>query len=438
MTAKAINHQAEPAAYKAVGYCRLSREHNKQSVSDSIENQRKLIRSYVDKHPNIKLISEFADDGYTGTNYDRPGFRGVLEAVKSGKANCVIVKDLSRLGREYIETGKYLETIFPSLGVRFIAINDDVDSSVERNGDDLIIPIKNIMNESYCRELSRKLRAQFRIQRGKGEFLGAFACYGYAKSPADKHALVVDNCAAEVVRGIFALKLRGYSQDAIADFLNTEGVLPPAEYKRSQGLKYKSGFCSGGKSQWTPVAVRRILTNRVYTGALIQGRRGTPNYKLKQVCERDESEWVVVENNHEPIVDKLIFSLVQRLLERDTRTAPGSETVFPLAGTLFCPDCGRPMQRRSVQRSGRKYCYYVCSTYKSGHGCSSHSIEVRKLETAVLHGIQGQIDAAAEISALKGSMDEAALKTARVKKIDSLIAVREAEIERCGQFRAKL
>lgn len=438
MTAKAINYKAEPAAFKAVGYCRLSRELGGQGTSDSIENQRKLIRAYVEKQPGIELVAEFSDDGYTGTNYDRPGFRSVLKYVQSGAANCVIVKDLSRLGREYIETGKYLETIFPSLGVRFIAINDDVDSSVERSGDDLIIPIKNIMNESYCRELSRKLRAQFRIQRGRGEFLGAFACFGYLKDANDKHKLVVDDYAAEVVRSIFALKFRGYSQDAIARFLNSEGIPAPAEYKRSMGLKYKTGFSHGNSAGWTPVAVTRILKNRVYTGMLIQGRRGTPNYKLKQMRERDESEWVVVENNHEAIVDGLVFTLVQRLLERDTRTSPGRETVFPLAGTLFCPDCGRAMQRRSVERSGRRYNYYVCSTYKNGRGCSSHSIEQSKLESAVLHSIQGQINVIAEVSRLRNALGSEKLKTARAKKLDSLISQCENELDRSRQFRARL
>ena len=438
MTANTTVKQTEITSFKAVAYGRLSKEHDRKNESDSIENQLKLIRAYVEKHPNIELVDELRDEGYTGTNYDRPGFRGVLKAIESGRANCVIVKDLSRLGREYIETGKYLETIFPALGVRFIAINDDVDSSVERSGDDLIIPIKNIMNESYCRELSRKLRAQFRIQRGRGEFLGAFACFGYLKDAHDKHKLVVDDYAAEVVRSIFALKLRGYSQDAIARFLNSEGIPAPAEYKRSMGLKYKTGFSHGKSASWTPVAVTRILKNRVYTGTLIQGRRGTPNYKLKQMRERDESEWVVVENNHEAIVDSLIFALIQRLLERDTRTSPGCETVFPLAGALFCPDCGRAMQRRSVERSGHRYNYYVCSTYKNGRGCSGHSIEQSKLESAVLHSIQGQINVIAEVSRLRSSLGSAKIKAARAKKLDSLISQCENELDRSRQFRARL
>jgi len=184
-----LNVDLDSEYYYAVAYYRLSKEDTRKRErlknkdnsyeSDSIANQRKLINEYVKKHPEIKLVAEAIDDGYTGTNYERPGFRDVMELIESGKVNCVIVKDLSRLGREYIETGKYLEILFPSFGVRFIAINDDVDSENTKASDDFIIPVKNIMNESYCREQSKKLRKQFRIQRNDGEFLGSFASYGY-------------------------------------------------------------------------------------------------------------------------------------------------------------------------------------------------------------------------------------------------------------------
>ena len=206
------------------------------------------------------------------------------------------------------------------------------------------------MNEAYCRELSKKLRKQFQIQRGNGEFLGAFANYGYCKSPDDKHKLVVDDYAAEVVRGIFSLKFQGYNQQAIADFLNNEKVLSPADYKKSQGLKYKSGFRTASESHWSAVSVSRILTNPIYTGNLVQGKRGTPNYKIKTMRMREEKDWVVVENNHDPIIDPLTFMIVQRMLERDTRTAPQNDIVYPLSGMVFCADCKASMLRRTVRR----------------------------------------------------------------------------------------
>ena len=357
-----------------ISYLRLSKL-GKRYESESIDNQRKLIHEFVQRHPEITLVGERVDDGYTGTNYDRPGFQGVMDAIREKKANCVIVKDLSRLGREYIETGKYLETVFPDMGIRFISVNDDLDSEHTPLCDDISIPIKNIMNEAYCRSLSLKLRAQFRVQRKAGEFLGAFACYGYLKDPADKHKLIIDEYAAMVVRTIFQLKMEGYSQQAIANYLSSEGVLPPAAYKQQQGLKYQSGFQAvGDNNAWSPVAVRAILENPIYIGTLVQGKRGTPNYKIKQMKLRSKEDWCIVEKNHAPIISEELFTSVQHLLSLDTRTSPSEEVVQPLAGMLYCADCGRAMCRRSVKRGNRMFYYYVCSTHKRSKLCSSHSI----------------------------------------------------------------
>lgn len=442
-----INNQvSDLEEYKAMAYYRLSKDDKNEDkatdceskVSDSILNQRKLVHAYLKNHPNITLVDEAYDDGYTGTNFDRPGFRAVLEKVQSGSVNCVIVKDLSRLGREYIETGKYLEMIFPSFGVRFIAINDDIDSEHSAPGDDLIIPIKNIMNESYCRELSKKLRNQFRIQRSNGEFLGAFASYGYCKSPDDKHKLIVDEYAAEVVRGIFSLKVKGYSQNVIADYLNNEKVLPPAEYKKSLGMKYKTGFQTSAQSKWSVVALNRILTNPIYIGTLIQGKRGTPNYKIKKVRMRSKEDWVVVENNHQAIIDPLIFSTVQKMMKRDTRRPPDTDVLLPLAGVLFCPDCGRSLQRRTVTRGKQKYYYYVCASYKNGKGCSSHSIEQKKLEKTVLHAVANQIQMIVELNNLVQDIGMKSIDQVRIKRLDVMIAQKAQDIERDKEFRMRL
>lgn len=432
--------------YRAMAYYRLSKDDKnedrsrdrKGEISDSILNQRKLVHAYLQNHPGITLVDEAYDDGYSGTNYDRPGFRSVLEKVQSGSVNCVIVKDLSRLGREYIETGKYLEMIFPSFGVRFIAINDDVDSEHSTAGDDIIIPIKNIMNESYCRELSKKLRNQFRIQRGNGEFLGAFASYGYCKSPDNKHKLIVDEYAAEVVRGIFSMKIKGCSQTIIADFLNREKVLPPAEYKKSLGMKYKTGFQASAQAKWSAVAINRILTNPIYIGTLIQGKRGTPNYKIKKMRARSEDDWVVVENNHQAIIDPLMFSIVQKMMERDTRRSPKKDILLPLAGVLFCPDCGRSLQRRTVTRGEQKYCYYVCATYKDGKGCSSHSFEQKKLEETVLHAVTRQIQMIVELNQLTQDIGVNTINQIRLRRFDMMIAQKEQDLDRNKEFRMKL
>ena len=425
-------------AYEAIAYYRLSKDDGNKQESDSIANQRLLVHEYINHHPNIKLISEAFDDGYTGTNFDRPGFQQVLDAVNSGTVNCVIVKDLSRLGREYVETGKYLEMVFPSMGVRFIAINDDVDSCHTNSSDDILIPVKNIMNESYCRELSKKLRRQFRIQRANGEFMGAFACYGYRKSPVDKHKLIVDEYAAEIVRAIFNLKQKGYSQYTIAEYLNTEGILPPAEYKKSQGLNFKSGLKGSGQGKWNHVTIQKILTNPVYIGTLEQGKRGTPNYKIKQMRVREEDQWSVVKNNHAAIIDEFTFDAVQKIMERDTRVTPHAESVMPLSGMVFCADCQRPMVKRSVTRGNKKFSYFVCSTNKRGNGCSSHSISIDQLENVVMRAVKSQINLVVEMKQLLEEVNHSDILSEKVKRLDIQIAEKHSEIDKQKDFRMKL
>lgn len=424
--------------FLAIAYYRLSKDDGKNHESDSIANQRVLIREYVKNQPNITLVDEAFDDGYTGTNYDRPGFQKVMDAVNAGTVNCVIVKDLSRLGREYVETGKYLEMVFPSMGIRFIAINDDVDSTKANSSNDILVPVKNIMNESYCRELSKKLRRQFRIQRSNGEYLGAFASYGYRKNPEDKHKLVIDEYAAEIVRAIFVLKLRGFSQQSIADYLNAECILPPAEYKKSQGLNYKSGLKGSGKAVWRAYTVQNVLTNPIYIGVLVQGKRGTPNYKIKQMRVRDEEQWCVNKDNHEAIIDEYTFESVQKVLKRDTRVAPNTDAVNPLSGLVFCADCGRSMVKRSVSRGNKKFHYYICSTNKKGDGCSSHNISIETLENTVMRAIKNQINLVVEMKQLLEEVNHSEILSVKLKRIDLLIAEKNKEIDKQKDFRMKL
>ncbi len=432
--------------YRAISYSRLSKDDydrkekrgQYKNESDSIGNQRKLIREYVAKHDDIILVREEHDDGYTGTNFDRPGFRAVLNAIQAGEVDCVIVKDLSRLGREYIETGKYLEMVFPDKGIRFIAINDDVDSEHHSQSDDLLIPVKNLINETYCRELSRKLRSQFELQRRNGEFLGAFAAYGYRKSPDDKHTLVIDDYAAQVVRDIFALKMQGYSQQSIADALNKMGVLSPLEYKRQSGLNYKTGFRKAGKSLWSAMTVRRILTNTLYIGELTQGKRGTPNYKIKTMKERKQDDWVVVEHNHEPIVDELMFSIVQQILQRDTRTSPVGETVQPFSGFVFCGECKKPMRRRTVTRNGKKFYYFTCERHVGENTGGTHNFSEKKLETAVLHAIQTHIRTVIEVDSLIQEVAQDNLLAVKLKQIDTMIEEKDRQIDRIEGLRVRL
>lgn len=373
----------EEKIWRAGEYARLSREDGDKEESDSIGNQKELIRSFAAEKPDITIAASYEDDGYTGVNFDRPGFAKLTEDIKSGKINCVIVKDLSRLGRNYIETGKLLERFFPFMGVRFISVCDAYDSlHHDAQTDNLIIPFKNLINDAYCADISKKIRAGFAARRRKGDFLGSFAAYGYRKDPERKNRLVPDEDAAEVVRDIFDMKIAGMSGQGIADRLNALGVPSPFEYKKAKGFKYATGFVTGVRAEWTAVSVIRILKNELYTGVLTQGVSETPNYKTKQRVQKPESEWARVEGTHEPIVSAEDFALVVRLLNKDTRVAPGTDKVHLFSGLVYCGDCGRALVRKPSKTGD--YTYLVCSSYKRGSGCTSHNISEKLIYAAVI------------------------------------------------------
>ena len=283
--------------YLCGGYLRLSKEDgnfagSETLQSNSIENQKEYIEDYIHSKPEIKIVDFYVDDGYSGVNFDRPDFQRMLQDIKNKKIDCVIVKDLSRLGRNYIEVGKYIERLFPLLGVRFIAINDNFDSADDTAAsNNIIIPFKNLINDAYCRDISIKIRSHLEVKRKRGEFIGAFAVYGYMRGK-DKNKLIVDPYAAEIVKEIFGMKMDGMSQQAIADELNSLGILSPAEYKKEQGSGYKTVFQTHSKAKWTAMAVMRVLTNEIYVGTLIQGKESTPNYKVKVREKKPREEWI--------------------------------------------------------------------------------------------------------------------------------------------------
>ena len=423
---------------KAASYSRLSREDGDKMESDSIRNQKDLIADYAAQR-GIRIVSEYTDDGYSGTNFDRPNFQRMMEDVKKKKINCIIVKDLSRLGRNYIETGRYLEKIFPFLGVRFIAINDHYDSADESgDADQIVIPFKNLINDAYCRDISIKIRSQLDVKRKNGKFIGSFAAYGYLKDPNDKNHLIIDEAAAEIVRTIFGLKLNGFSAQRISERLEEMQVAPPLEYKRMCGLNFNSGFRSGRKPKWSIVTVNRILKNELYIGTMVQGKNRKINYKVKQSRPVDEASWIRVQETHDAIIPKPIFEIVQRLTELDTRTAPASDSVYTLSGFLRCGDCGQNMIRRTVVKKDKPYNYYYCSTYKRGDGCTSHNISEAKLMTNVLAVVQHQIRLLVEADRILSAIDELPTQNLGVKSVDTQIAALEAEIERYKDLKSKV
>lgn len=429
--------------FKVAIYLRLSKDDGDfssaeegKSESNSIHNQRELLLSFLKKHPEMEFYDEYKDDGRTGTNFDRPDFKRMMDDVRTGAVNCIIVKDLSRFGRDYIECGKYIEKIFPQLGVRFISVNDGFDTAAASSSDSIVIPFKNLINDSYSRDISIKVRSNLDVKRRQGEFISNFAVYGYAKDPEDKNHLVVDDYAAGIVRDIFKWKLEGLSPNRIADKLNKQGILSPMEYKKSKGSKYKSAFKTGSKASWSHVAVRRILQNEVYSGVLVQGKRTTPNYKTKRFIYKDESEWVRTEGRHEAIIEKSQFDLVQQILSEDTRAAEKEASVHPYCGRIYCADCGAAMVRKTASSGGKRYVYYVCSANKSDKTvCSKHSIREDVLDTTVLETIQRQIEVALDMDRVMQQIDAFDWEKAELKKIDGNIEYQNQVIEKNNALR---
>lgn len=436
--------QNNSISFQAAVYLRLSREDGDvadgaKAVSNSIANQNELVTDYLKSHPEITVVSTYTDDGFSGVNFERPEFQRMLSDIREGKINCVIVKDLSRFGRNYIESGRYIEKIFPMLGIRFIAITDGYDSLNEAMGSDMIIPFKNLINDAYCRDISIKIRSHMDIKRRNGEYIGAFAAYGYMKDEQNRNHLVVDDYAADVVRDIYTMKLCGMSQQAIADKLNADGILSPLQYKRSTGNRYESGFDKGVKPRWSYNAVLRILKNEVYTGTVVQGKRTTPNYKIKKRIHVDESEWIRVEDMHDAIVSQEEYRLVQELLLRDTRVSPDQSEVFPLAGMLFCGDCGEPMVRKTVPAGGKRYVYYVCSgNKKDKNKCSSHSISEAKLTTGVLNVVKACIGKTIALYDAIEIVEKSPEMKPDIAKYESRIQKLREESENCAKRKKNL
>ena len=430
--------------YKAADYLRLSKEDgdfsfsNNKAESDSISSQRKIIQRFVAQQPDIELVAEFSDDGYSGTSFERPQFQKMMEAVKAGEINCIIVKDLSRFGREYIDAGRYIEKIFPQLGVRFIAVNDNYDSLNFSTSDSLIVPIKNFLNDSYCRDISIKVRSNFESRRRNGEFVSNYTPYGYLRSPSDKTQLVIDEAAGEVVRDIFRWKVEGMSPVTIAEKLNLRGVLSPSEHKRSIGINYKTAFQTNARSKWSPKTVIRILTNEVYTGVLIQGKRTTPNYKVKHTIVKDEQDWSRIENAHEPIIQVREFELVQKLMQEDSRRASGSDTVYPLSGRVYCGTCGALAKRYSVTYNGAKYAYYTCPNTTKEGGCEKRRISEKELENTVLTLLQSEIKLVLNMERALNQIEELACEHRETARLDKAIEVKMAEAEKCRTMKVSI
>ena len=432
-------------SYMAAVYLRLSkededlREVKDKKESNSIANQKALILKTLESMPDVTLYDIYIDDGFTGLNFERPNFQRMCEDIYNGRVNMVIVKDLSRLGRDYIDSGRYVKKIFPSYHVRFVSVLDHFDSLTATQSDvNLLIPVKNFVNDNYSRDISGKVRSHQEVMRENGLYIGSHVAYGYKKLETDRNRIIPDEYAADIVRKIFDWKLKGLSSASIADKLNELGVAAPSEYKRQLGGNYKSGFQKNRRAKWSAVTINRILKNKIYIGVLEQGKREKVNYKLNKIVEKPESEWAVKENTHEAIISKADFENVAKLLNLDTRKSPEEETLFMLSGLMFCGECGRSMVRRCNRYKDKQSVYYICATYNKGKGCSRHSIAQSVIEDILLDAIKRHIEHVARLEELLNTIRDREVNYDDIVANDREILAKYKELDQCKKVEMSL
>ena len=361
--------------YNVGAYIRLSRDES-YSDSDSIDNQIKLADYYCENN-DLKIVEKYIDNGYSGTTFDRPGFQNLLRDIECGLINTVIVKDLSRLGRNYIQVGYYLHYYFPDKNVRFISINDDFDSLKHDNiMERLDVPLKNMMYDHMAYETSKKVKKSFDINKKNGLHVGSSVPYGYRKNPDDHHYFIIDDVAADNIRNIFKMYLSGKSKTEIANYLNENNIPNPATYKFENNIGKSK---QSNTREWKAKMVDRILKNETYIGTLIQNKYRNISYRNHNQVLNDESEWTITENHHKAIIDKDTFNKVQQLLKAPKRnkTSNGEDI---LSGYFKCKDCGESM----YIKKGKNKDYYYCKSYITNGICTNHSIEKNKLYDEIL------------------------------------------------------
>ena len=370
----------DPGNYRAALYIRLSKEDESEGPSQSVRNQESLLREFVQQH-RLKVYDTYIDDGWSGTSFDRPGFRRLIEDIEARKVNLVITKDLSRLGRDYILTGHYMERYFPEHRVRYISLLDGIDTGTDSTAND-ITPFRAIMNDMYAKDISKKIKSVKREKQRKGLFIGGKPVYGYKMHPTEKNKIVIDEGAAPVVRRIFALALSGMSCRQIAVLLNQEGIPTPAVYANLPAAR--PGPYTG---LWSGERISDMLQNETYIGNMVQGRSVKISYKSKKCLRQDPTCWVVVKGTHEPLVDQETFRRVGMLI-RSRRHTRSRTYDFLLKGLIFCHECGHPLavlNRKNAR--GEDVLYLVCRTYqrspKAGV-CTCHFIKEKAVTDAVM------------------------------------------------------
>lgn len=432
--------------YQAALYLRLSKEDSGYDNSDSIEMQEYLLRQYADAQPDIVVKSVFQDNGATGTNFERPGFEQMMDAVRQRDINCILVKDLSRFGRNYVETGYYLEKIFPFLGVRFVAVNDCYDTLKDTNSDEIVVALKNIVNSLLAKDISKKSGTALRCKQEKGEFIGGWTPYGYLKSPDDKHKLIIDPETAPIVREIFSWRLDKVGYSMIARRLNEQNIPCPNMLRYLRG-EFKKTRPTGLGRIWQGQTIKAITNNMVYAGHMAQGKQYRSLSDGIPVTEVDKKDWIIVRNTHEAIVGEDTWNSVQAVNEQQKEKAhqkhgkrPSTENI--LFGLVYCADCGTKMIRfKNASNKGTIRYTFICRNYKenlNSTGCTNKSIGEPELLTTISAGIHAQIETTLEMETLLEKLNAQSEYHRQKKNIEKALRNAQAEISQNAARRASL
>lgn len=442
----AASSVAPEHVYRAAAYVRLSVEDNKRPGDrESIAMQQYMLEKYIAEQPDMVLQGIYSDNGESGTDFERPGFERMMDSVRNREADCIVVKDLSRFGRNYVETGYYLEKIFPYLGVRFVAVNDHYDTEKAKDGNELILSIKNLVNDLYAKDISQKIHSSLSTKRKNGEFLGAFPPYGYLKSPGDKHKLVIDADVADVVREIFQWRLAGDGLNQIARRLNDRGMASPSMYHYQKGHKKKKP--EGAAAIWQAQIIKLMTANPVYAGHMAQGKRkeslcdGIPKRNVSR------EDWVMVRDTHEALVSQETFDRVQEIAdERHQKSCAlrgkygTTENVFK--GLLVCADCGTKMIRyKSVSPAGTARYTFLCRIYAEnlgGQGCTIKCIGEPELKEAVLLALRVQTDLALDLEKILRRIQGQGSFQKKCRELSEDIARVQKETKRNTSLRSSL
>ena len=423
-------------------YIRLSKDDgNDESLS--VTNQRKIILDFFDREFNepYNIVDWYIDDGVSGTTGDeRPDFQRAIGDMKTGKINCIPCKTLSRAFRNYADQGYYLEQVFPTHNLRFISIGSPkVDTHLDPNAiiDGMELPINGLMNDRYAAKTSQDIRRTFDMKRRKGEFIGAFAPYGYKKNPENKNHLIIDEEVAPIVRDIFYWRASvGMSKLGIARKLNELGILNPTAYKQKNGDNFKMPH-KRNDGMWSTKTIYEILKNEMYIGNMVQGKQRVISYKVHKKVLTDEKDWFIVENTHEPIVDRELFEKVQMINKQDTRVPPGNKAVYLFSGFMRCADCDRAM-RRKVSKKKRKdgtvneLVYYTCSTraLKGVEACNANSIREELIHNVVLEVIQKQISIVADMADVISEINKQATVKVQSSRLKNQLLEKQQELKK--------